>query len=114
MNGNSHQRRVQALSKLAQAHGFHGESFAELSEWFKQALNELTTRRMASGVWAHATLGDWRADRPSDKQLSYLSHLGYHGSMPSTKGEAHDIINALVEGQENQPLRRAARAMRLR
>lgn len=47
----------------------------------------------------------WRGDPPTFKQVEYLQSLGYDGPKPTTKGEAHDLLDeyinrAVVSGDE--------------
>ena len=38
---------------------------------------------------------NWRDREPTDKQLRFINNLGYTYKVPSTRGEASDIINTL-------------------
>lgn len=54
----------------------------------------------------------WRLERPTVKQMEYLAGLGYQGPRPRTKGEAHDLLSAILSPTEAEPPRE--RAIRLR
>ena len=38
---------------------------------------------------------NWRDREPTDKQLRFIKDVGYTYKVPSTRGEASDIINTL-------------------
>jgi hypothetical protein len=41
---------------------------------------------------------NWRDDRPTDRQQEYLRALGYLGPEPVTKGQAHDLLDRILNG----------------
>lgn len=56
----------------------------------------------------------WRDDPPTHGQLDYLAVLGYDGQAPVTKGQAHDVIDALVKGEDPTVVERELRVRGVR
>jgi hypothetical protein len=41
---------------------------------------------------------NWRSQPATPRQLEFLDYLGYLGPVPSTKGQAHDLIDRIKSG----------------
>ena len=96
----------QLLAKIAAEYGWRKED-CPLAVFVANELDAAACARRAAGIARGEIIIEqmqhpWRDDPPTDKQLSFMNHLGYRGPEPRTKGVAHDIIEALMDAEEER------------